>query len=92
MQALGGCLVSLNRYAGERSWPHQNAQLPLLAICRNVSSVAAVSRRAEVQAAGIFGAQNRGFDTVIGPAGGLLLTRLPGHTVDSVLPSARPGR
>ena len=75
LQALGRMLgITESRFAGERS------PAPLertVAITRDMSKCVlcrrCVTACAEVQAAGILNPQNRGFDTVIGPAGDLLL-------------------
>lgn len=75
LQALGRMLgITESRFAGERSL----APLERTAAITRDMSKCILCRRcvtacAEVQAAGILNAQNRGFDTVIGPAGDLLL-------------------
>ena len=75
LQALGRTLgITESRFAGERSLAPLDRTA---AITRDMSKCIlcrrCVTACAEVQAAGVLNAQNRGFDTVIGPAGDLLL-------------------
>lgn len=75
LQKLGRMLgVTESRYSGERS-PAPSERT--VAITRDMSKCIlcrrCITACSEVQAAGILNAQNRGFHTVIGPAGDLLL-------------------
>lgn len=75
LQALGRTLgVTESRYTGERSLAPSERTV---AITRDMSKCIlcrrCVTACAEIQAAGVLNAQNRGFNTVIGPAGDLLL-------------------
>ena len=66
--------VTESRYDGERS-PASSEKT--VAITRDMSKCIlcrrCITACSEVQAAGVLNAQNRGFETVVGPAGGLLL-------------------